>query len=481
MKTKGFLKICLMAVLIFHTSLIVAADHLPRLKVSSNQRYLVLSLPWGKTEIPFFYQGDTAWELFHRLDREEADYYLSRRASQGFTVIQAVAIAELDGPNQPNPYGDLPLEGRDPSKPAIREGAANDYWDHVDYIVDRANHYGLYIGFLPTWGRYWHEDPVLFNQENAEAYGEFLGKRYREKGIIWILGGDRVVENGKQKEILRAMARGLKKGDEGAHLITFHPRGGRGSAEDFHNEKWLDFNMRQNGHNADFSAGYIQTLKDYQRTPVKPVIDGEPLYEDHPLSFNAGKLGHSLASDVRRPLYWDLFNGAFGHTYGHHSVWQMFDPEKQRNPVNNPLMSWKEAVEQPGAGQMVHARNLLLSRPFLSRIPDPSLVVPGKVVTSVPGEGRYRFTATRDEEGSYIMVYVPAGRPFSVNTGELNAGKIKAWWFNPRNGKATLLGTFANAGVHHFTPPEPGEALDWVLVLDDVSRKYGPPGKRKLR
>jgi hypothetical protein len=37
---------------------------------------------------PFFYLGDTAWELFHRLTREEADLYLKDRAAKGFTVIQ---------------------------------------------------------------------------------------------------------------------------------------------------------------------------------------------------------------------------------------------------------------------------------------------------------------------------------------------------------------------------------------------------------
>ena len=39
-----------------------------RLKVSDNRRFLVTAD--GK---PFFYLGDTAWELFHRLNREEAD------------------------------------------------------------------------------------------------------------------------------------------------------------------------------------------------------------------------------------------------------------------------------------------------------------------------------------------------------------------------------------------------------------------------
>ena len=36
---------------------------------------------------PFFYLGDTAWELFHRTTREEARLYLGDRARKGYTVI----------------------------------------------------------------------------------------------------------------------------------------------------------------------------------------------------------------------------------------------------------------------------------------------------------------------------------------------------------------------------------------------------------
>src|SRR5215216_4273947 len=63
---------------------------LPRLKVSENRRFLV-----REDGSPFFYLGDTAWELFHRLNRDEADEYLRDRAARGFTVIQAVVLAEL--------------------------------------------------------------------------------------------------------------------------------------------------------------------------------------------------------------------------------------------------------------------------------------------------------------------------------------------------------------------------------------------------
>ena len=188
--------------------------------------------------------------------------------------------------------------------------------------------------------------------------------------------------------------------------------------------------MRQNGHSPEFTGHYDLTMADYNRTPTKPVVDGEPIYEDHPVSFDAKKLGHSIASDVRRPLYWDLFSGAFGHTYGNHAVWQLWTTE--RAPINNPLMPWSEAIEQPGAAQMQYGRALIESRPFLTRVPDPSVIVTDRVPTSVPGEGRYRFVATRDTDGTYAMVYAPVGRTFSVRMSAIAGARITAWWFNPR-------------------------------------------------
>jgi hypothetical protein len=472
---RRWLAICTFASCVFSMSVArsQAAD-LPRLKVSDNKRFLVTAD--GK---PFFWLGDTAWELFHRQNREQVDRYLENRARLGFTVIQAVAIAEFDGHTVPNPYGHLPLVNLDPAHPAVKDGLENDYWDHVDFIVDRANAKGLYVGFLPTWGRYWHDKikdgKPLFTPENAEAYGEWLGRRYRDKALIWILGGDRPIDNDVQREIIRKMAHGVRKGDAGAHLMTFHPPGGQGSSTWFHGDDWLDFNMRQNGHGAEFTDRYSKTRDDYDRSPVKPVLDGEPIYEDHPISFDAKRLGHSIAADVRRPVYWDLFSGAFGHTYGHHSVWQFLTPSLP--PINNPLLPWDEAIDQPGASQVQFARRLLESRPFLSRVPDDSVIVTDRVPTAVPGTGRYRYVATRDSAGTYAMVYAPAGRAFKVRMDKIAGKRVKAWWFNPRNGEATAIGEFTGEGERLFVPPDRGEGLDWVLVLDDASKNYPPPGQ----
>ncbi len=439
-----------------------------RLKVSDNHRYLVY-----EDGRPFFYLGDTAWELFHKLSREEADRYLKDRAGKKFTVIQAVVLAELDGQHAPNAYGNTPLKNDDPLQPN------EEYFKHIDWVVKRANELGLYIGMLPTWGDKWNKawgaGPEIFTPENAEAYGRWLGARYRETGIIWILGGDRAVENDRHRQIIRAMAKGLRAGDGGNHLMTFHPTGAAGSSQWFHEDDWLDFNMRQNGHVAEYTGRYSQTRADYDRTPAKPVLDGEPIYEDHPVSFDAPKLGHSVAADVRRALYWDLFSGACGHTYGHHSVWQMYDPAKNR-PINNPLMPWYEAIDQPGAVQMQYGRKLIESRPFLTRVPDDSIIVPDKVQTAVPGAGTRRVVATRDSDGFFAMVYVPVGRPFKVHLDKISGKKVKAWWFNPRTGTASSIGTFPCSGEQEFMPPDQGELLDWVLVLDDASKRYRVPG-----
>ena len=101
-----------------------SAQNLGKLEVSENGHFLQYA-----DGSPFFYLGDTAWELFHRLNREQADTYLHDRAEKGYNVIQAVALAELDGVDVDNAYGHKPLVNRNPAKPATVEGEQNDYWD----------------------------------------------------------------------------------------------------------------------------------------------------------------------------------------------------------------------------------------------------------------------------------------------------------------------------------------------------------------
>lgn len=429
-------------------------QEMPLLRVSDTHRFLVTHE--GK---PFFYLADTAWELFHRLNREEVEEYLKKRAKQGFTVIQAVVLAEMAGLTEPNPYGQLPLKNNDPAQPVEA------YFEHVDWVVNKANSLGLYIGMLPTWGdkvnRKWGGGPEIFTPENARQYGEYLGKRYRHSGIIWILGGDRPVDKPVHLEIWKAMAAGLRSGDAGKHLITYHPMGSTRSRMYFTGpDDILDFHTQQNGHNIDVAV-WDRIAKDYQATPAKPILDMEPLYEGHPIDFKAKEKGHSNAADIRKFAYWSVFSGSCGHTYGHHSIWQFYS--KHRQPINLPLVTWEVAIDSPGAGQMKFLRELIESKPYLSRIPAPELIVE-------PGSGGKRIVATRDEAGSYALIYVPASRPFEVKTGLLRAGPLQATLFDPRNGDRQTLEKIENRPglIHRFVLPHEGENQDWVIILDAV-------------
>jgi hypothetical protein len=439
---------------------------LSQLKVSSNKRFLQTSD--GK---PFFWLGDTAWELFHRLTREEATMYLKNRADKEFTVIQAVVLAEANGLDAPNAYGETPLENNDPTKPR------DAYFQHVDFIIHKAAELGLYIGLLPTWGDKifkdkWGTGPEIFNVGNAKVYGKWIGDRYKnEKNIIWILGGDRNPRNENDVAIWRAMAAGIEEavGRNNA-LMTFHPQPNGvtdgGSAKWFHNDEWLDMNMFQTGHCRENNV-WDRMAYAYNLMPTKPVFDGEPIYEDHPVCFDATENGTSSAYDVRKSAWFDVFAGAFGHTYGCHDVWQMYAPH--RTPVNGPHFPWYVAIDLPGATQMKFLKRLIESRPFFDRVPDQSLITDALGVND-------HIQATRGSD--YIFIYSSQGKKFTVNTGKISGQEINGYWYNPRNGEVKEMGKSAKKAQQEFTPPSSGYGKDWVLVIDDASEKFKIPGSK---
>lgn len=432
------------------------------LRVSKNHHYIVKA-----DGTAFFWLGDTGWELFHRLNREEATHYLENRATKGFTVIQAVVLAELDGLNTPNAYGDKPLIDNDPTKPNEA------YFKNVDFIVNKATELGMYIGMLPTWGDKWNKKwgigPVIFNPENARKYGEFLGKRYRDKNIIWILGGDRNPDTPEQLKIVNALAEGLKEGDHGAHLMTYHPQGGSNSAEWFQESKWLDINMIQSGHAQLNTPNYKMILANYNRKPTKPTLDAEPNYEDHPINWNPTN-GWFTAFDVRQAAYWAMLAGAMGHTYGNNNIWQMWQPGRQ--PMGYARTPWYEALDYPGAFQMGYMRKFFESRPFYKLLPDQELVSNDILRDSAPAR------AARADDNSFIVVYIPHGQNLEVDLSLFKGKEVDAWWYNPRLNTAIRMNNFTAKGRQSFDPPsDRRRGNDWVLVVDDASMDYPEPGK----
>ena len=435
------------------------------LSVSADGRHLVQAD--GR---PFFYMGDTAWELLHRLDREEARLYLEDRAAKGFTVVQTVVLAERDGLRAPNPSGHLPLVDEDPRQPNPA------YFEHVDHVVGQAEALGLTVGLLPTWGDKWHNrqnqpGPRVFDIQNAEAYGRFIGERYRDRAVIFILGGDRNPETDEDFAIVRAMARGLRA-TAPHNLVTFHPRGPGRSSDFFHDEDWLDFNMIQSSHTGRGSDNGVQVEHDRSLEPAKPTLDGEPRYEAIVVDFYMQGAHPALrfdAADARMAAYRPLLAGAAGHTYGNNNVWQMWSPEHES--VLGADTPWDEALDHPGAFQMGHVRRLFESRPWAKLVPDP-----GFILSANPAGAAFIRAAVASDR-SFAFVYSPEGAPFVVDQGRLGAPELTYWWFDPRYGRAYPVHTGTGTATQAFTPPSSGLGRDWLLVIDDPRKGFSPPGQ----
>ena len=390
---------------------------------------------------PFLYLADTNWELIHRLSFEEATVLVETRARQGFNALQVVALAELDGLRTPNYYGDYPLTNEDPTRPDETGG----YWRYLDQIFELAEANGLYIALLPSWGdkvsRDWGEGPVVFGEASARTYGEWIGRRFRDRpNLIWVNGGDR--DPGGYEEIWTEMAEGIRSQDRD-HLMTFHPQGEQSSAMNFHQAPWLDFHMLQTGHGSQsLDHVYRMMTAAIDREPRKPVVDGEPRYENHPIGFNA-RNGYFDAGDVRQAIYIGLFLGGSGFTYGCHAVWQFASERFQ--PINNPISGWQNSLELPGANQVARIREIMFEIGFPNVSPERFLVADNQPYCSLT---TLDSVAIYNHDGGTIRTLKP------YEKGE---------WLDTRQ-SATELATSATG--RDWTPPASGARVnDWVLRL----------------
>jgi hypothetical protein len=438
-----------------------AQERTTLLKVSANGRYLEAG---GK---PFFWLGDTGWLLLSKLNREQVEQYFTARERQGFTVIQVMV---LHRPEMANPLTGPALVDGDVARPRVTPGndpakpGEYDYWDHLDWVVDRAAAHHLYVALVPAWGTF--AEMRKLTVDNAPIYGRFLAERYKDKpNIVWINGGDTHADMATLT--WRALGATIKSIDHN-HLMTFHPFGRTDSSWVFHDGAWLDFDMFQSGHQ-DYAQDtqrcaygednwrYIED--DWKRRPAKPTIDGEPSYENIPHGLDFVQTPIWQAADARRYAWWSVLAGAFGHTYGENSVMQFYTPGEKA--AYWPKISWQDGVKALGGGQMRFLKDLILSRPYLERVPDQSLII---------GNGtRYdRVAATRGT--SYAIAYSYTGKPFRVQMGKISGTHVRASWYDPRTGRTQAIGIFANRGKRLFMPPgTPAPGNDWALLLDDAS------------
>lgn len=447
----------------------VATEQLPwengKLCVSENGRFLQ-----HENGAPFFWLGETGWLLPEKLTREDALFYLDACKEAGYNVVQ---VQTVNGVPAKNIYGKL-------SHPAgydfsvIEAEGEDGYWQHMDYIIRAAEERGIYIGMVCIWGNLVKKD--LMNVEEAKAYGSFLAERYKNNpNILWFIGGD--IKGEIKTEVWETLARTIK-GIDTNHLMTFHPFGRTSSVRWFHNAEWLDFNMFQSGHRRyDQTRGdgddmaqasvaednWLYVEEGLALAPQKPILDGEPSYEEIPQGLHDPAEPWWKSYDVRRYAYWSVLAGAFGHTYGHNSIMQMHEGNGKVGGYG-ALKSWKEGLQDPGFSQMQYLKKLILRFPFFERVGDQSVIA---------GENGFRYDraiATRGED--YLLVYTYTNQPMQIDLQKISGAKKQIWWLSPVDGTLTYAGEVEN-GVHTFQGAgEQGPTNDRVLITFDAEKNY---------
>jgi hypothetical protein len=250
--------------------------------------------------------------------------------------------------------------------------------------------------------------------------------------------------------------------------MTYHPQGTSNSAQIFHADDWLDFNMIQSGHARPVRPNYIDAQKNINRTPRKPTLDGEPCYEDHPVKGDTWEHRHDAGAvlpwfdewDVRKAAYESLLAGSCGHTYGDHSIWQFWQPG--RVPLSEARTPWQAALHHPGSQQMRYLKELFLARPYWKIHADQSLI------TSDNGPEENCARVAIADDGSFAIAYLPIGNVISLQLENFAGKELTAWWFNPRQNTVQKINRFAKTSqAPTFIPPHSGRNNDWVLIIDD--------------
>jgi hypothetical protein len=416
------------------------------LKVDESGHYLI-----DKNGKLVFLNGDTAWNLAIKVNREDVIHYLDIRKVQQFNTI---ALTALFGEEIVNVYDDEPFEKKDgkpdPTKTLTTKGnnpadaEQYDYWDHLNFVLDeiiKREMIPVLVVCFNSWivgsGNGGERDKIIFNQENAYLYGKWIGKRYRKfDNLIWMLGGDRSAVYGPfdYRAVYSAMAEGIADGiknqdgfdgkaDYSGILMSFHPQKRHpNSSAWFHYQPWLSFNSLQ-----ACPRDQVELIRfDYTLFPQKPTWLFEGRYEHYTFDYKDWPM--------RFQAYLTVLAGGFGNVYGHEKIWHFSD-------------GWKSYLHEPGMEDMQHMYRLFTKH--LGQYSLKDLVPDQNILANINygdvsdhcwrGETRLapvsdRIQAKISKDKKFAIIYTSNGRDILLKKQTFKGELKGAYWYNPRNG-----------------------------------------------
>ena len=409
------------------------------LHVEAGRRYLV-----DAAGQPFLLQGESAWGLITRLTREQAEFYLEDRRRRGFNTVLAQLVAHHRGIGAPtNAYGE------DPFQVAGDFGTPNErYFAHADWVIRKAAEKGMLVLLTPAYTGYLgdgREGWMPMMRDNGASklreYGRYVGRRYAGyKNIVWVDGGD-YSPTPSDRELVRAVAEGIRDAEPDA-LQTFH--GGRGTAALAYwgaAEPWLRVDSIYTDEN-----GVVDAARRARQRSTLPFFLIEARYERHP----AGN-----EQIVRRQVFQVLLSGGAGHVSGLEGLWEFSPP-------------WHDYLDNAGARAVARVHALFDGRPWWTLEPDLAgrLLVRGACVA---GD---HAVAALSADHRFGLVYVPAERSITVDFSALAGASVRARWIDPASGESYLVDAPAGGEPtqRRLRPPGANRSgySDWLLWFESA-------------
>lgn len=403
----------------------------------------------GKT---FLMIGDTPWALPWRGSYESVNIYAKNRQERGFNTALLMSLMPdrgVDGPRSRTELGGFDVAFED-----LKDGHINeinpDYFLYLDSLRNILINHGIVPVFQPVFhGFGWKGKDLLgWDMDELEyaRYCKYLVARYGAKPAIWLVSAD---ADGRYPGILEG-GEAIEEWDAyqqptGIHYSPFCnviPDWFDKASEyvphenKIHQDKdWLDFQWCQTGHGGDHQSWKVERM--YNNLPTKASANGEPTYEGIRDSANGAGWwqGHEAWLNF-------MNGGTMGVVYGAGGLWnwKLTADEPGWPEWANSNISWKEAIELPGAVYVAYLGKALegLNLNDIEKHPD---LADGNLCLAKPGE--------------LLIIYLPEGGSVRVNQIPKN-GTYK--WFDPKSGEFVSEGKI-NYEMERFTSPLAGSSV----------------------
>jgi Protein of unknown function (DUF4038)/Putative collagen-binding domain of a collagenase len=415
------------------------------LKVSRSRRYLVDQ--HGK---PFLIAGDSPQALIGNLNLKQAASYLADRKKAGFNAIWVnLLCTTYTGCRSDAKTVDGIAPFRTPGDLSTPNPA---YFARVDAVVRMAARDGIVVFLDPIETGGWLDVLKKNGVAKDQAYGKFLGRRYKQFGnIVWWNGNDfQSWQDASDDADVLAVARGIHSTDPHQLQTIELNYTMSGSLDD---SRWQSL-IRLDGAYT-YYATYAEVLKEYERKNFMPVYMQEAGYE---FEQNLSWISPGTPETLRRQEYWSALSGAAGQFYGNHYTWQF-------------ASGWQSHLDTTGSRQFGYLVRLLERLHWYRLVPD----IHHRIV--VDGYGKFDptsnvlssdyVTAAATRNGRLALAYLPNGETVSLNLGRFT-GRVRVRWFDPTNGRFRGSGARRpHQGLARLTAPNANSAgdHDWLLVL----------------